>query len=260
MGIIENIFYLCIVYILFNLIWGLIIILPKMALSGLSSNSSIDHAVKVIRYLIISTLTYSTCYNYTLNNSMSNTMIILVYISGGLFLSLYLVGKLNKRQSFFKLASSFTTNLKFGKNNFSIQQLTYEKHIAGISIVIFAACVGIPTFGDLMVKNPVNVWFLNTIDGIYKAPILKWIIGFAGTIFMLSMFQRGISTIQQLIGKISGEKPNNQNDNPLNKIMEEFQNMNNPNESFKQDNKEVDLEDDLYVDFEEMEDDEKKEK
>ena len=69
------------------------------------------------------------------------------------------------------------------------------------------------------------------------------------------------TTIQQLIGKIKGENPNDKNDNPLNKIMDEFEKMNpNSANSFKKEQKKVDIEDDLYVDFEEMEDDEKEEK
>jgi hypothetical protein len=60
---------------------------------------------------------------------------------------------------------------------------------------------------------------------------------------------------------LKGEKTNEKNDNPLNKIMEEFEKMNpNSSESFKKEEKKIDIEDDLYVDFEEMEDDEKKEK
>ena len=67
--------------------------------------------------------------------------------------------------------------------------------------------------------------------------------------------------LEQLIGKIKGENPNDKNDNPLNKIMDEFEKMNpNSANSFKKEKKKVDIEDDLYVDFEEMEDEEKEEK
>jgi hypothetical protein len=110
-----------------------------------------------------------------------------------------------------------------------------------------------------MVKNPINLWFLETIDGIYSAPILKWFIGFAGVLFMISMFQRGISTLQRLILKIKGEEEK-EIQHPINKIVEEFQNMNTSNQAFKEDNKEVELEDDIYVDFEEMEEDHENEK
>jgi hypothetical protein len=138
--------------------------------------------------------------------------------------------------------------------------LSYEKHIVGISIVIFGACVGIPAFGEIMAMNPVNIWFLNTIDGLYNAPLLKWLIGFCGIIFMFSMFQRAISTIQQLILNLKGEEQEEEKDNPINKIMDEFQKMNTTNQSFNKDDKELDIDEDMYVDFEEMEEDQEKEK
>ncbi len=261
MGVIENIFYLSIVFIVFNIIWVLIVQLPKIIFTVGYNNLTLDYVVKSIRYLLLSTLTYSTCYKYIADKSLNNQYVILIYLTSGIMLSLYLAGKLNKKQSLFKLATNITTNLNFGRKKSFQKQLNYEGHIAGISIVIYAACVGIPIFGDFIIENPINIWFLKTIDGIYNAPILKWIIGFAGTIFMLSMFQRGINTVRRLVAKIIGEKPKNENDSPLNKIMDEFEKMNpNSTNPFKSEEKKVDIEDDLYVDFEEMEDDEKEEK
>jgi len=259
MGIIEHIFYLCIVYIVFNLIWGIMVQLPKMALFGLSTNPTIDHIIKALRYLLISTLTYSTCNSYIQNHPVSSSMIIGIYLSGGVILSLYLAGKLNKKQSILKFAATITSNMKFNKNN-KIQQLNYESHIVGVSIVIFATCVGIPAIGQIMGENPLNLWFISTIEDIYQTPILKWILGLSGMIFLLSMFQRSIVTVQQLLLKISGKKTNNDSHDPLQNIMDEFEKMKTQNNPSQTTNKKVDIEDDLYVDFEELNDDEKEEK
>ena len=70
---------------------------------------------------------------------------------------------------------------------------------------------------------------------------------------MLNMIQRGITYTQLLIMKISGKEPEKK-ENPLDNIMKEFEKMNNPNTN--QSTEKVDLEDDLYVDFEEMDEDE----
>ena len=261
MVIFENIFYLSILYIVFNLIWSLIVQLPKIIITSGKNSSIINHAITSARYLLLSSLTYSTCYNYVFKNSLSDEMVVLIYLTGGIVLSLYLAGKLNKKQTFLRFASSVSTNLKFGKNNFIRNELIYEKHIVGISIVIFASCVGIPIFGEIMSKNLVNVWFLKTIDGIYNAPILKWFIGFAGIIFMFSMFQKAIFTIKRVISKFNGENNTEDSQNPLNDIMNEFEKMNNPNSKnpFNEKGNKVDIEDDIFVDFEELkEDDEKK--
>ena len=116
--------------------------------------------------------------------------------------------------------------------------------------MVYAACVGLPeTVGYFLNYNPVNYWFLTTIDDIYQAPILKWIFGFAGIIFMLSMIQRGVVYTQLLFLKLSDKEPP-QKKNPLDHMMKEFEKMN--HQAGSQSTEKVDLEDDLYVDFEEM--------
>ena len=119
---------------------------------------------------------------------------------------------------------------------------------------MYAACVGLPeTVGYFLNYNPLNYWFLTTIDDIYQAPILKWIFGFAGILFMLNMIQRGVVYTQLLFLKLSG-KEQSQKKNPLDNIMKEFDKMN--KQTTGQTTEKVDLEDELYVDFEEIDEDE----
>ena len=128
-----------------------------------------------------------------------------------------------------------------------------EDIIADVTEMIVGEGEDKKVIGYFFDNNPVNYWFLITINDIYKAPILKWIFGFAGIIFMLNMIQRGITYTQLLIMKISGKEPEKK-ENPLDNIMKEFEKMNNPKTN--QSSEKVDLEDDLYVDFEEMDEDE----
>ena len=258
MELVEHIFHLCIVYILFNMIWGLLVQLPKLLITGLSSNSTLDHSVKAIRYLLLSTLTYSSTLLFMENHPTLNP--ISLYIISGLILSIYLAGKLNKKPSIFKFASSITTNLNFGKKKPAKEKLNYEKHIVGLSIVTFASCVGIPFLGGNLGENPLNIWFLDTIKEIYETPILEWLIGFAGIVFMLSMLQKGVVTIQELALKISGKKSPKKEDNPLDKIMNEFKKMKSNSNPFDKGEEKVELDDELYVDFEEMNEEEEENK
>ena len=254
MTVLEHVFYLCIVYMVFNFIWWFVVQLPKTLIFGLKNNLIIDHTIKAIRYLFISTLTYSTAVRFLEEEYDQPALIWGVFLSGGILLTLYLAGKLNKKQNLFKFAASVSTNFKFGNPLQKTNELSYEKHLVGVSIVVYAACVGLPeTIGYFFDNNPVNYWFLITINDIYQAPILKWIFGFAGIIFMLNMIQRGITYTQLLIMKISGKEPEKK-ENPLDNIMKEFEKMNKPNTN--QSTEKVDLEDDLYVDFEEMDEDE----
>ncbi len=104
-------------------------------------------------------------------------------------------------------------------------------------------------------KNPLNIWFYNTIEGLYQAPILKGIFGISGVFFMVSIFQKGIAAIKDLMMNLTGKKPKEMAKNPLEEI---FKNVNNTPFSESKENEKIDLEDDLYVDFEEMDEKENK--
>ena len=119
-----------------------------------------DHSIKAIRYLFISTITYSTAVQFLADQNDQPSVVWGVLISGGLILTLYLAGKLNKKQNLFRFAASVSTNFKFGNPLQKTKELTYEKHLVGVSIVVYAACVWLPeTVGYFLNYNPVNYWF-----------------------------------------------------------------------------------------------------
>ena len=68
---------------------------------------------------------------------------------------------------------------------------------------------------------------------------------------MASIFQKGIATIKDLVIKLSGQKPKEMGENPFENV---FKNVNNNPFSESKESEKVDIDDDLYVDFEEMDD------
>ena len=186
---------------------------------------------------------------------MSVFELTLINIIGGTVLSLYIIGKLNKKKSILNFASNMGLKGKFNINSDNSKTLKYENHIAGITIVFFTACIAFPILGEIINKNPLNIWFYNTIEGLYQAPILKGIFGISGVFFMVSIFQKGIAAIKDLMMKLTGQKPKEMAKNPLEEI---FKNVNNTPFSESKENEKIDLEDDLYVDFEEMDEKETK--
>ena len=119
-------------------------------------------------------------------------------------------------------------------------------------MVVYTACIGFPQVGEIIYLNPLNIWFNETIQGLYQAPILKTIFGFFGFFFMVSTFQKGISSIKIIIDKISGKATEKSRENPLEEMMKKFTEKNSGENSSEK----VEMDDDLYVDFEEMEDNE----
>lgn len=255
MEIIEHLFFIGIIYIIFNIIWGIIVSLPKLLIVGLSSNTSLDYSIKAIRYLLISTLTYLAGKDFIIENGIESNQSPWIFILGGVILALYLAGKLNKQKSVLNMTTMAMGNII--KKPFNQTKLAYEPHIIGVSIVAYTACIAVPKIGLLLGENILNKWFLDTIKDIYDTPFLGWIFGIAGVFFLLSMFQKGIQTIQNFINTITGKKTNESKkaNNPLNDIMNQFENLKKDENPFTKKQDKVDIEDDLYVDFEEVDED-----
>ena len=251
MVIIDHLYNLSIVFVIFNLVWGFIVTLPKAFITGFNSNNPLNHFLSALKFLLLSNLTFSKCLQCIQENSMSIFELTFTYIIGGTVLSLYIIGKLNKKKSMLNFMSNIGLNRKFKINSINSINLKYENHIAGITIVFFTACIAFPLFGEIINKNPLNIWFYNTIEGLYQAPILKGIFGISGVFFMASIFQKGIATIKDLVIKLSGQKPKEMGENPFENV---FKNVNNNPFSESKESEKVDIDDDLYVDFEEMDD------
>ena len=251
----EFIFTLSIVYVIFNFIWWLLIKTPVNLLTSFKINKELRYILLGIKYFILSNLTYSNCLIHIQKNTLSNFIdISIIYVLGAIFLSLYLFSKLNKKRSILNFATNLGMQSKFNINPTTNSELKYEKHILGISIVIFIACISIPKFGEIIYQNPINVWFINRVQGLYLDPILKGIFGIFGFFFMVSTFLKGIVAISNFRNKIFGMKDKKVKKNPLEEMMNNF------NKTASQQNstsKKVDLDEDLYVDFEEIDDKEK---
>lgn len=248
MNFLELIFNLSIIYVVYNFIWWLLIKIPVSLITGFKPHIQLNYAISAIRYLILSSLTYSNCYIHNQKNLNSLSSIAITYLIGGVFLALYLASKLNKKTSILNMVSNLGLKSKFNLDASQNKKQKYESHILGVSIVIYAACVGVPKFGNLLYQNPINIWFISTIEGLYLAPILKGIFGIFGFFFMVSSFQKGVVTVSNLFNKITGKKKKAA-DNPLEEMMKNFnEKNNNQNKSSEK----VDLEEDIYVDFEEV--------
>ena len=252
MNIIELVFNLSIVYVIYNLVWWIIVKLPKGFITGFHKNVPLDYVLSALKFLVLSNITFTNCLNHIQNISANVYDIFTSYIIGGLFLFIYMASKLNKNRSLFNLATNFGFKSKFNFNSTDSNKLKYENHIIGVSMVVFTACIGFPRFGEIVYLNPLNIWFNETIQGLYQAPILKSIFGFFGFFFMVSTFQKGISSIKVIIHKISGKSNQKRNENPMEEKMRKFTEKNSGENSSEK----VEIDDDLYVDYEEMEDNE----
>ncbi len=244
MEIVKFVFFLGIVYIVFSIIWFLLATIPKMLFKQTSSKNIESYILKTLQYYFIGSLTSLASKNFIENNIKAESGPLYI-VTGGVVLFLYLAGKMERNKMLFKFKSVIT-------KNFSTTILKYEPHLIGFTMVLYALSIGVPN----LVNNPINSWFLESIHNFYDTPIIGWIIGFAGVFFLMTIVFRGVNAVKKILLHINSlvtGKPVEQKKSST--IFDQFKNMTDENNPMHTKQEQIDIDDDIYVDFEEIEDD-----
>ena len=243
MDVFRYIFELGIVFIVFNIIWFLLSSLPKMMLTLSIKNSSLDYILRVIQYFLLASLTSITSTSFILNNNVNQNYAPWYFIIGGFVLFLYLISKYEKKK-LFKMAFQVNKQMINKKD-----ALIYEPHIIGFAIIFFA----LSTKYEFLIDTILNRWLIENIYGIYKIPIIGWFIGLAGLLFLFTILAKGTNTIRNILIKvqsiISGRPIETKR---TNNIFDSFNNISPESNPY---NKNEDLDNDDYIDFEELDED-----
>lgn len=263
----RYIFYLGIVYVVFSLIWFFIALGLKFLLkAGRDEQPWQGYVLKVIQYYFIASLTMMKAAEFIENKPELAKNAVMLYLVGGVILYLYLYGKYERAKQFAGISSAISMVRNGQMKKVNIEQKTkYVPHIIGITIIFYLIALQMP----MLVKNPLNTWFLVNINDFYDTILIKWILGIIGFFFMLGMIIKGISAtgelVQQVIGLLTG-KPyvKKEPKNPFKNMgnfggMGGFGNGQNPFQNDQKDIKEepedADIDDDDYVDFEYVDED-----
>lgn len=260
MELLNYIFFLGIIYIVFSIIWFFIALLPKYVLVNKENNTQntiLNYTIKAAQFYFLASLTAIKALDFINENIESNQGPLYIII-GGIVLYLYLAGKIERS----KMMSQLRSNL--GNSN-SSNVSKYEPHLIGLTLILYAI-----SFNYLpLIQNPINQWFLESINDFYDTIIIGWIIGIIGFFFLISMVFKGINAtgflIQTIVALLTGKPaPKRKPKNPLGK----FGNMgnNNPfggNSPFgntgtnlpENETEETDIDEDMYVDFEVIDED-----
>ena len=256
MDILRYIYLLGIIYIIFSILWFFISSLPKFLSGAFKTNSFSNYTFKSFQYYLISALTaVQTAYYIGSTPSLSGQVPFYIAL-GGITIFLYLAGKTDKA----------IMSVQIQSNNNKIQlggALKYEPHIVGISIIIYLLSFNYP----LLTQNPITEVLHSGILNFYDTFFIHFIISIIGFFFLFSMFSRGFSATGRLIefiNHIITGKPltkRKTKKSPFGNMgnMGDFTNNKNPfnfNQNiFNQSKEEVEIDEDEYVDFEEIDDD-----
>jgi len=204
MSIFTFIIFLGIINIVFGFIWKWVFVLPSALLFTVIK---LDRAMLLVKafgaYLLISLTALAT-------------LLALQDVSGGWKLL------------FFPYAGAFVLFMGFSSNAYEQRKqahMSYEYSL--MSEIERDACPWfdlILMFGSLVLYililfipaiavNPVNEWLFRAIQWAYELPIIGWLIGIGGVLFMLSIIWYGVLMLLMLGGstyaKIRGEVKNN---------------------------------------------------
>jgi hypothetical protein len=66
---------------------------------------------------------------------------------------------------------------------------------------------------ESIVHNNLNLWFFTVVNDLYDTPILKWIFGFFGILFLVNIIFRSFIFFSNLANTLLGNKRNNNDGN-----------------------------------------------
>jgi hypothetical protein len=197
---IEYIFRIGIIYIVFSFIWAFFLLLYNM-MTGFNTGSVwqtfIMKTVKM--YFLISIVAIFTI-SYMHNPKYSGPFIATV---GLLTLYSYMVGRLQQKRMIIQI-----NNRMGNMSNAPVVDMRMESLLIIAGLIYFTLCL----YNTSLPVNAANLWFSKAVDDIYSTPVIGWIISFFGIIFLLFTLLKAAMFTVVLLNRITGGKQNNNND------------------------------------------------
>ncbi|MFN3916337.1 MAG: hypothetical protein ACK4K0_01235 [Flavobacteriales bacterium] len=204
MELFSYVFFLGIVYISFSLIWGFFWLIFKLLTLPSVGNRLEGYILKAINFYFLASLTAMKALDYMNNRELDNTGKKAYLITGAIVLYLYLYGKMQRNKFRLQVSGNFS-NIKISN------KLKGEEWLIPLALLLYSFSMLYPQILD----NSVNTWFYNSINDLYNAPVIGWIIGLVGIFFLIGMIFNGLAATGRLfqrIGDIFGGKPPKNND------------------------------------------------
>ena len=201
MGIFQFLIFLGIINIVFGFIWKWVFVLPSAILF---TAIKFDRGMLLVKafgaYLLISLTALAT-------------LLALQDVEGGWQLL------------FFPIVGAFVLFMGFASNAYEQRKqarMNYDYHMMAQierdswfdivlmfgSLVLFVLILFIP----IISANPLNKWLFNVIWWAYELPVIGWLIGIGGVLFMISIIWYGLLMMLMLGGsvysKVKGEAKN----------------------------------------------------
>lgn len=198
MEVLTFIFRLGIIFIVFSLVWGFFLMLFRFAIGLRPLNKIEDYTIKIIHLYVLCSISAMQTLAYLTPRMPAVTIVIF----GLLTLYFYLTGRLERNRM----------TIKMNNQVFSVKKDAPDMRIEMLFIFLGLFYYSLAITNENIVNNNLNAWFFNTVNDLYDTPLLKWIFGFIGIIFLINMIMRSFIFTHNLVNLITGGNKNTNND------------------------------------------------
>jgi len=199
MNIFQYLVYLGIINIVFGFLWKWIIIFPSTLLFFLIKFDRGILLVKAVGSYILVSLTGLMTLSALKYNFSSFDWVLFSIIGGFVIFMGFSSNAYEQRQ----YAETDPDMWDFIEKN-----AIFELILMGGSIILYVLVLFFP----FIAINVMNEWFINAIFWIYDLPVIGWLIGVGGVLFMITILIHGIIMIFSILKKFFRDDENKSTD------------------------------------------------
>lgn len=188
MELLNFIFRLGVLFAIYGFIWGIFEIGISILSAGRKRTASEEYVIKAIKYIFLVDVTFLFC----LDLEQENISIYNLTMAGFVLL-VYFMGKLQNKQNqmamFQMMGNGGAPKMV---NNFNIKA---EIGVITLAIAAFVVFIFFPEFA----KNPISIWFHESILNIEDTPIFGFIFKVIGFFFLVGMLVKMLNAFMYLL-------------------------------------------------------------
>lgn len=187
MELMNQIFRLGVVFAIFGFIWGIFELGLNLVTGGRKRTIAEVYFIKAFKYLFLVDVTFLFCLDDAQNLISTFNIVI-----AGLVLVTYFVGKLQNQQNKLAMFQMMGAGMQPKQATFDLR--------AEIGVIVFAIAIfSLFVFYPGIAKNPISIWFHESIINIEDTPIIGFIFKVIGFFFLVSMIFKMLNGFNYLI-------------------------------------------------------------
>lgn len=188
MELMNFIFRLGVLFAIYGFIWGIFEIGISLLSAGRKRTVSEEYVIKAVKYIFLVDVTFLFCLDLEKENISIYNLTM-----AGFILLVYFMGKLQNKQNQLAMFQMMGNGgIPKTVNNFNIKA---EIGVITLALSTFIVFIFLPEFA----KNPISIWFHESILNIEDTPIFGFIFKVIGFFFLIGMLVKMLNALMYLL-------------------------------------------------------------